>query len=121
MAANSVVFNLVVIRSRDLNLARTFYEALGVEFTQYSHRRGPVHLANEADGQVFEIYPLTENDVPTSSARIGFLVRSVDEAYKALLAAGGQAVTSPRNSEWGRRAVVADPDGHCVELTALVR
>jgi lactoylglutathione lyase len=121
MTANPVVFNLVVLRSHDLKRARAFYGALGVEFSQHSHGHGPEHLANEFDGQVFEIYPLAENDVPTSSARIGFSVQSVDDAYQALLAVGGQAVTSPQNSQWGRRAVVADPDGHRVELTASVR
>lgn len=117
MATHPVVFNLVVIRSRDLNRARGFYQALGVPLSEHSHGHGPVHLVNEAGGRVFEIYPLTENDAPTRSTRIGFMVESVDETYQALLAAGGHAVASPQESPWGRRAVVADPDGHCVELT----
>lgn len=120
MPTPRVAFNLVVLRSRDLNRARTFYQAPGVKLTQHSHGHGPVHLAAKTNGQVFEIYPLTEDDVPTSSARIGFCVPSVGDACQALLAAGGQAVSSPRNSPWGRRAVVADPDGHRVELTASV-
>jgi lactoylglutathione lyase len=121
MPDSPVAFNLVVLRSSDLNRARDFYRALGVEFTEHSHGRGPVHLAYETDGQVFEIYPLTEKDVPTSSARIGFSVPSVDGAYQALLAVGGKAISSPRNSPWGLRAVVADPDGHRVELAASAR
>jgi lactoylglutathione lyase len=121
MPGSPATFNLFVLRSRDLNRARAFYSALGVEFTEHSHGRGPVHLANETDGRVFEIYPLTEKDVPTSSARIGFSVPSVDDAYQSLLGVGGQAVSSPRNSPWGRRAVVADPDDHRVELTASVK
>ena len=118
MPATCVFCNLVVIRTRDMNRAREFYKALGMALVQHSHGSGPVHLACEMEGQVFEIYPLGENDLPTTSARIGFCVPSVDEAYQALLAAGGQKVSSPRDSEWGRRAVVADPDGHRVELTA---
>jgi len=75
-------------------------------------------LLRRADGEgVFEIYPLGERDIPTSSVRIGFAVPSVDEAYHALLATGGQSVSSPKDSARGRRAVVADPEGHRVELT----
>ena len=112
------IYNLLVLRARDLNRARTFYRALGMELAQHSHGSGPVHLVSEIEGRVFEIYPLSDNDVPTSSARIGFAVPSVDDVYQALLAAGGQKVSSPKNSQWGRRAIVADPDGHRVELTA---
>ena len=75
MPVKPTAINLVVLRSRDVNRARTFYRALSVEFAQHSHGRGPVHLANDTDGQVFEIYPLTEKDVATSSARIGFRSR----------------------------------------------
>jgi hypothetical protein len=32
-------FNLVVLRSRDLNRARGFYRAFGVEFIEHSHGR----------------------------------------------------------------------------------
>lgn len=113
-----IVCNLLVLRALDLNRALKFYRALGLELVQHSHGNGPVHLASESEGQVFEIYPLRQNEVPTTSARIGFSVPSVDAAYQALLAAGGQQVSSPRDSQWGRRAIVADPDGHRVELTA---
>ena len=118
MPVTTITCNLLVIRARDMNRAREFYKALGLELVQHSHGSGPIHLASEVEGQVFEIYPLEGNDLPTSSARIGFSVPSVDDAYRALIAAGGQNVSSPRDSPWGRRAVVADPDGHRVELTA---
>jgi hypothetical protein len=72
-----------------------------MDLVELSHGSGPVHLASELEGQVFEIYPLGENDLPTTSARIGFCVPSVDSAYQALLAAGGLKVSSPKDSEWG--------------------
>lgn len=117
MEATNVVCNLVVLRSRDLDRACSFYSALGLDFVRHSHGTGPVHLASESAGQVFEIYPLTDASAPTSAVRIGFSVPSVDDAYASLLAAGGKSVARPENSEWGRRAVVSDPDGHRVELT----
>ncbi|PQO47666.1 VOC family protein [Blastopirellula marina] len=109
--------NLVVLRSADLDVAEKFYCALGLQFDRHAHGKGPVHLASENAGQVFEIYPLGEHDAPTASARVGFVVPSVDDSYAALLAAGGKSVSPPKDSPWGRRAVVADPDGHRVELT----
>lgn len=110
--------NLVVIRSQDLDISESFYKALQLEFTRHAHGRGPVHLACELQGFVFEIYPLSESTAPTTSTRIGFRVPSVDATYTAALAAGGTSVSAPADSEWGRRAVVADPDGHRIELTA---
>lgn len=118
MSDGAVSCNLIVLRSRDLDRAQAFYEALGLSFVRHAHGSGPVHLSSESAGQVFEIYPLTEATAPTSSARVGFSVPSVDATYTALLAAGGTSVGPPKDSPWGRRAVVADPDGHRVELTA---
>jgi len=117
MPMKSAILNLVVLRARDLDRARTFYQTLGIEFVEHSHGQGPTHLAAETEGQVFEIYPLGHDDTPTSSTRIGFAVPSVDDLYPTLLAAGGRAVSLPKNSPWGRRAVIADPDDHHVELT----
>jgi lactoylglutathione lyase len=48
----------------------------------------------------------------------GWCVPDIDPAYAALVAAGGASVSPPKDSPWGRRAVVGDPDGHRVELTA---
>lgn len=118
MNGTTVVCNLVVLRTRDLRQAEAFYGALGLHFVRHSHGSGPLHLASEEKGQVFEIYPLGEEEAPTSSTRIGFAVPSVDDAYRSLLAAGGKSLSSPKDSPWGRRAVVVDPDGHRVELTA---
>lgn len=113
-----IIFNLIVLRSRDLDRTHAFYRALGLSFVRHSHGSGPVHLASESAGQVFEIYPLTDQGAPTNSTRVGFAVPSVDETYASLLSAGGTSVAPPKDSHWGRRAVVADPDGNRVELSA---
>jgi len=117
MSDGSVTLNLIVLRSRDLDRAHSFYRALGLSFVRHSHGSGPVHLASETAGQVFEIYPLTDQVAPTDSTRVGFAVPSVDATYASLMSAGGTSVAPPKDSQWGRRAVVADPDGHRVELT----
>jgi lactoylglutathione lyase len=118
MPTSEVRFNLFVIRSSDLDRAEQFYSALGLSFARHSHGNGPVHLASEQAGQVFEIYPVGKDGQGTAAARIGFSVPSVDEAHEALLAAGGKEVSAPKLSPWGRRSVVSDSDGHRVELTS---
>lgn len=110
--------NLVVIRSQQLEESARFYSALGLSLSKHRHGTGPEHYASEGSGQTFEIYPLANDDSPTTGIRIGFAVESVDQVFERLLDVGGQSVSSPKDSPWGRRAVVSDPDGHRVELTA---
>jgi predicted lactoylglutathione lyase len=118
MHSQQVFCNLVVLRSRDLEQAYAFYSAIGLSFTRHAHGKRPVHLASETPGQVFEIHPLLEDALATSTTRVGFSVPAVDEVHESLLAAGGKSVSPPKDSPWGRRAVVTDLDGHKVELTA---
>jgi predicted enzyme related to lactoylglutathione lyase len=110
--------NLVVIRSTDIEAAVHFYEVLGLRFTCHSHASGPRHYASEDPGCVFEIYPLRQGEAPTTSARLGFQVASVDHALNSLLTVGGKLVSTPKLTSWGYRAVIEDFDGHRVELTS---
>lgn len=108
--------NLVVIRSGDIDRAVTFYQMMGLVFEKHSHGSGPEHYASEVSGFVFEIYPLNEGQPPTTSTRIGFSVDDVDAIVSSLKNLGAKIVSPPKDSEWGRRAVVRDLDGHSVEL-----
>lgn len=65
---------------------------------------------------VFEIYPATAKSGPTVGTRIGFRVDSVDQLVPLLVEIGATVVTQPHDSDWGRRAVLRDLDGHVVEL-----
>jgi hypothetical protein len=114
--AGSITLNLVVLRSADLERAVAFYTRLGLRFSRHRHGSGPEHFAAELPGGVFELYPLPQGGASTLGTRVGFSVPSVDVALAALSDYPGAVVTSARDSEWGRRAVVADPDGHRVEL-----
>ncbi|MCE9635579.1 MAG: hypothetical protein K8T90_07735 [Planctomycetes bacterium] len=80
------------------------------------HGNGPEHLSGRAGTVLLELYP---HDPTTrlDGTRLGFSVRSLAGAVAAVAEAGGTIVSQPRESAWGRRAVVADPDGHRVELT----
>lgn len=108
--------NLVVLRSPNLERAARFYECLGLQFTRHRHGSGPEHLSSELGGCVFEIYPLSSKGTSTLGTRIGFRIQSLDALIAALGNFPDAIITPPQESPWGRRAVVADPDGHHIEL-----
>ena len=113
----SIGLNLLVIRSPDIDHAVAVYEALGLSFEKHAHGRGPEHYAAELDGgTVFEIYPQSDDGAATTATRLGFRVPSVDDAVAAAVDAGAALSIPPKDSPWGRRAVVVDLDGHKVEL-----
>jgi predicted enzyme related to lactoylglutathione lyase len=109
--------NLLVLRVADIERSAAFYSLLGLAFVRHAHGAGPSHYACERDGFVFELYPATPQQPVSASVRIGFAVVDVDAAVAQLCSvAGAKLVSPPADSEWGRRAVVADPDGHRIEL-----
>lgn len=109
-----------MIRSADIPKAVEFYQGFGLEFVLESHGGGPEHFAATVDGLTLEIYPLRQNQTPTTSVRLGFQVDRVDELVSSLQAKGVTVVSQPSDSQWGRRAVVKDFDGHIVELVTLL-
>ncbi len=114
---SNIALNLVVLRSPDIARAAAFYSRLGFRFARHRHGSGPEHFAAELPGGgVFELYPLASDGPSTLGTRIGFRVPSVDAALAALSDYPAAVVSPARDSEWGRRAVVTDPDGHRVEL-----
>jgi lactoylglutathione lyase len=117
LAMSEVALNLVVIRVPDLERSAAFYRLLGMTFTSHRHGAGPEHYACEMGGTVFEIYPRRDDTDSTAATRIGFRVRDLDNCLERLAKSGTTIVSPPKDSPWGRRGVVVDPDGHRVELT----
>jgi lactoylglutathione lyase len=113
---NASRISLIVIRSKDIDRAKRFYEILGVEFERHKHGKGLEHLAASWGDLVFEIYPLRDSDLPTISLRLGFSVTSCDDLTRELMNAGCIVRSQPGDSPWGRVSVVEDFDGHKVEL-----
>ena len=113
---NDIALNLVVLRSPDMPRAVEFYSRLGLHFTRHQHGSGPEHYAAELGSGVFELYPLSADGSSTLGTRIGFSVPSLDSAIAAISEYSTAIISPPKDSEWGRRAVLADPDGHRVEL-----
>lgn len=116
---SKVQLNLVVIRSGNIEQAAMFYQRLGLSLIKHHHGNGLEHFASELDRVTFEIYPCTARTTPTTATRLGFQVSSVDAVIDELKKYGASIVSPPRDSAWGRRAVVTDPDGHRIELTQL--
>ena len=109
--------NLVVIRSVNIEKAAAFYQLLGLSFIKHKHGNGLEHFATEIGSVTFEIYPCTAGTTPTAETRLGFQVSSVDAIISELQKHGASIVSPAKDSDWGRRAIVVDPDGHRVELT----
>ncbi len=110
------MLNLLVIRSKDIEQSRQFYELLGLNFEPHQHGQDAPHFAAEQNGFVFEIYPCRGKD--TTATRFGFGVNHLEATFDSLIAAGAQVVSAPQDSPWGKRAVIKAPDGHTVELMA---
>jgi catechol 2,3-dioxygenase-like lactoylglutathione lyase family enzyme len=116
---SDITLSLVVLRASDITRSAAFYTRLGMQLNQHRHGAGPEHFSAElAGGGVFELYPLNDG-APVVHARIGFRVPSVDLALAALRDYPETVVSGARDSEWGRRAIVTDPDGNRVELLQL--
>lgn len=113
---NLVSLNLVVLRASDIYRSAEFYRQIGVEFSEHQHGNGPKHLTAELSGSIFELYPLSQAGLSTLGTRIGFSVPSIDAVIAALSDYPKAVVSPPKESPWGRRAVIADPDGHRIEL-----
>jgi predicted enzyme related to lactoylglutathione lyase len=112
----ALFLNLVVLRAPDLEEAQRFYSLLGLSFTKHAHGSGPLRYAAESGSQVFEIYPQLGADDSTRGVRIGFRVAALDAVLARLAEGGAKIVSTPKDSPWGRRAVVSDPIGHKIEL-----
>lgn len=112
----TAILNLVVLRSANIESAVGFYSRLGLQFIKHRHGTRPEHNSAELAGTVFELYPQHADGLSTVGTRIGFTVPSVDEIIKAHTDYPQAILSPPKESEWGRRAIVADPDGHRIEL-----
>ena len=109
--------NLLVLRARDPARLSSFYAAIGLGFVRHRHGKGAEHYACESGEGVFEIYPASSDSRHTSGLRLGFAVENVQQAVAALLEEGATLHSPPKESPWGLRAVLEDPEGHKLELT----
>lgn len=114
---SQITLNLIVLRTADIERSLAFYRALGLQFKQHQHGSGAVHYASTLGAVVLELYPQRNEADTTRAVRIGFAVSNLDLVLAELEQQGARIITAPHQSPWGRRAVLADPDEHRIELT----
>jgi lactoylglutathione lyase len=106
-----VKLTLLVLHTTRLEDLKGFYATLGATFVREKHGGGPDHYAATLGDLIFEIYPTPTGTLPDPNLRLGLAVADLPETLRFI----GQAVI-PRQTPWGLRAVVRDPDGRAVEL-----
>ena len=106
--------SLLVLKTDQLAAMCSFYESLGLEFDEEQHGDGPVHYSATFSGLTLEIYPLIKG-TPDTTTRLGFRVPDLGSILNRL-ATTAPSVNAPKQTEWGLRTVVKDPDGRSVEL-----
>jgi len=110
------MLSLVVIRAQNINRLASFYSALGLKLTKHRHGNGPEHVSSTIGETVFEIYPSNGGNETTIATRLGFSVPSLTNALGQLRSLDATVLVEPSDTEFGRRAVVKDFEGHKVEL-----
>jgi predicted enzyme related to lactoylglutathione lyase len=108
---------LLVLKTRQVDRLRTFFNALGIELAEEQHGKGPVHYTGRIGELVLELYPLPDDGSSVdTTTRLGFSVKNLAGVVEAIQATGAPVVAQPQETPWGFRAVVRDPDGRAVEL-----
>src|SRR5262245_26410264 len=75
-----VSLTLLVLKTRQVEQLRVFYQTLGVDLVEEQHGKGPVHFAGLVGDVVIEVYPLPDDGTPVdTSTRLGFAVKNVAE------------------------------------------
>ncbi|WP_339736311.1 VOC family protein [uncultured Gimesia sp.] len=113
-----IELNLLVLRCRDLETCKIFYEQLGFSFLREQHKSGPIHYAAELGELVFELYPL-KLGAAVDQTRLGFRL-SVEGSLDALLDRVKIDIISRYEFQQRRILVVQDPDGRKVELSSIL-
>jgi lactoylglutathione lyase len=117
----------VATRTRDLDAAIAFYEALGLRLdprSDLTKNKATLAFMAKPDGAfAIELVYNWGKDTPYDGGeRFGhfaFHVDDLDDTYKRVLEGGGQEVgrpPAPLQGEGPRIAFVADPDGNWIEL-----
>lgn len=108
--------SLLVLRSAEPTRLVDFYTLLGLCFQEEQHGKGPLHWTAEVEGFVLEIYPALPPEDVDRSTRLGFEMDDVVSVVASLQNQGITIMNELKQTQWGLRAVVKDPDGRAVEL-----
>ncbi len=111
-----ISLNLLVLRCRDIEASKVFYETLGHEFVAERHGNGPRHYAAKLGGLVLELYPRRGNESP-DDLRLGFSCPTLVDIAAKIRTSNIPIINELREIEGRLVLVVRDPDGRSVELS----
>jgi catechol 2,3-dioxygenase-like lactoylglutathione lyase family enzyme len=112
--------SLLVLRCKDVNATRRFYEELGLVFTKEKHGAGPEHYAWDNGGFVFELYPTADNQ-PPDNVRLGFSTSLLADLVGNLRHTRNVTVLKGPHATSDRLVMVhQDPDGRNVEISQVL-
>lgn len=117
-ADGGTTLSLLVVRTEQVAALLDFYCRLGLRFVEERHGNGPPHHSAQLDDTVFEIYPAIKPGDVDAATRLGFRADDPMAIVEQLRVAGTPIMSEPKQTEWGMRAVVRDPDGRAIEITS---
>ena len=106
---NNISLNLLVLRCKDIEKSKAFYEKLSFSFVKEQHGKGPVHYATTIGSLVLELYPLGTNSI--DNIRLGFTLDN-----KNILEDENIEIVSEYFFNDVMIYVIADPDGRKIEI-----
>lgn len=110
-------FNLLVLRCKDIEKSKAFYEKLSLVFEREKHGKGDEHYASVFDEMVFELYPLKSPYV-VDNTRLGFTLEI--KKLREYLESQEIKIISEYIYEGVDIFVVNDPDMRKVELKCKI-
>jgi catechol 2,3-dioxygenase-like lactoylglutathione lyase family enzyme len=105
-----VKLSLLVLRCKDIEVSKSFYQSLGLSFVKEKHGNGPTHYSCEHGDFVFELYP-NKGEFPLDNNRLGFKVSGINSVIKNV------AIADTYEFLGKTIHVTTDPDGRKVEIS----
>ncbi|MFT3883797.1 MAG: hypothetical protein QM703_29720 [Gemmatales bacterium] len=113
----SLTVNLLVLRCKDVEHTRRFYEQLGLTFIEEKHGAGPQHYASDTGSFVLELYPVAEGQQP-DNVRIGLSVPMLADLAGNIRHNSEITIVKPPYAAADRIVMVLqDPDGRKLEIS----
>jgi catechol 2,3-dioxygenase-like lactoylglutathione lyase family enzyme len=111
----TLLLNLLVLKTKQLEKLKDFYTNLGLEFIYHKHGDGLLHYSCVLEnGFVFEIYP-TDQEL-SDSTRIGFKVNDLKLIREKMQENPIQIIKNTKQ-ELNEVIILLDPDGRKVEIS----
>ena len=112
---SSTHLNLLVLRCKDIEKSKKFYEKLKLVFIKEQHGKGAIHYSTSIGNLVIELYPLTQDIA--DNTRLGFSINT--DNIEEYLKDNKIEIDSKYTFNNIVTSVVKDPDGRKVELSCL--